>query len=476
MNVISGEQDMSMISRVKAALFLWYPFKEDSKVLLVDENDDNLKDILDKSIYKLDTASVEDIPKTGAYDHIIFTCLPERYKKPYEIIQSCRACLKESGTFIFSMNNRIGIRYFCGDRDPYTNGVFDGVENYNHVNLNEKSISGRMYTADEMKGFIKKAGFRKCQFYSVYSGLEYPLHIISEGYIPNEDLANRIIPMYHYPYTVFLEEETLYQTLSENGLLHKMANAYLVECGTENAVFSNSQYISCSLERSEENAMITIINNDDTVAKRALFDEGKKRLSVLKENHESLNSRGISAVTIDVNGAEAIMPYMEYPTVQKHLQKLLMEDKREFLRVLDRFMDEIDKSAIISGTDDIYGPLAQKAYIDMVPLNCLYANGEFIFIDQEYVLENYPINIVKARVMLTFFSKHDELRFVEDELYERYGLLEKKLLYREKEHEFLRELWSEEQLGTYRRSMQRDQEITGQNRMRMNYPAVHNKA
>ncbi|MBO6137929.1 MAG: hypothetical protein J6O71_04875 [Lachnospiraceae bacterium] len=459
-----------MVNRVRAALFLWYPFKEASKVLIVGENEDDLRDILNKRIRELDIVSVEDIPETGEYDHIVCTYLPEREKNPYEIIQSSRACLKESGTFIFPMNNRIGIRYFCGDRDPYTNAVFDGVENYIHVNMHESNISGRMYTANEMKRFIEKAGFKKSQFLSVYSGLEYPFHIISERYIPNEDMANRIIPMYHFPYSVFLEEETLYQTLSENGLLHKMANAYLVECGADEAVFSTAQYVTCSLERSKENSMITIINHDETVVKRALFSEGEKRLLVLKENHESLNRRGVKAVNIDVHGLTASMPYMEYPTVQKHLQRLLAEDKEKYLKTLDRFMEEIDKSSIISGTDDIYGPIAEKVYMDMVPLNCLYVNGEFVFIDQEFVLENYPINVVKARVMLTFFSKHDELRFIEEELYERYGLLERKPVYREMEHEFLRELWNEEQLGTYRGRLQRDIAITRQNRRRMNYP------
>lgn len=457
-----------MINRVRAALFLWYPFKAASKVLLVAEKEDGLRETLHQRIKELDVVSAKEIPKSGAYDYIICAYLPECERKPSEIIQMCRVCLKESGTFLFPMNNRIGIRYFCGDRDPYTNRVFDGVENYIHMNRNEQDAAGRMYTANEMKAFIEKAGFRKNRFYSVYSGLEYPLHIISEGYVPNEDLANRVIPMYHYPYTVFLEEETLYQTLAENGLFHKMANAYLVECGSDVSKFSDSRYITCSFERSNENSMITIIENNGTVVKRALFDEGKKRLSELKKNHERLNERGVRAVNIDVHGLEASMSYMEYPTVQKYLQKLLKDDKKRFLKELDRFIDEIDKSTIISGTDDIYGPIAAKAYMDMVPLNCLYVNGEYIFIDQEYVLENYPINIVKARVLLTFFSKHDELRFIEEELYERYGLLEKKLLYREKEHEFLRELWSEDQLGTYRSKLQRDIEITGQNRRRMN--------
>lgn len=462
--------EQSMINRIKAALLLWYPFKADATVLLVADEGDEIGDVLAEKITHLKTATPSTIPLEGQYDHVICLHLPEQEENPVEFLMKCRACLKASGTLLFPMHNRIGIRYFCGDRDPYTGGVFDGIENYIHADLSGHAFAGREFTAKEMERFFSDAGFDAFQFYSVYAGLEYPLHLMAEGYLPNEDLANRVIPIYHDPQTVFLEEERLYATLAENGLLHKMANAYLVECAADAALLSDSLYITSSFERSKENAMITILQNDGTIAKKALYDEGVKRLSNLQKNHAELNARGVCAVDITVSGSEASMPYLDYPTVQKHWQELLVRDKDAFLREVDRFMEAIDRSADIVSIDDTYGPIAKKAFIDMVPLNCLYVDGEFVFIDQEFAPENYPINVVKARVMLTFFSKHDELRFIEQELYERYGLTEGRWLFREKEHAFLHELWSEDRLGTYRNKMCRDLETVGQNRMRINRP------
>ena len=172
-------------------------------------------------------------------------------KAPVEVLFSWKKMLKPNGVLLLAMNNRFGIRYFCVYRDRYTNSSFDGVDGYSRygsvhntkygsvdAGVDEKNESdifrGRMYSRYEIQSMLQKAGFENQKFYSVLSNLEYPSHLIADGYTPNEDLANRLYPSYYSPETVFLEEEALYQSLLCNNMFHQMANAYLIEAAVSN--------------------------------------------------------------------------------------------------------------------------------------------------------------------------------------------------------------------------------------------------
>lgn len=461
------------VKRVRFSLEMWYPRKKNTDTLIVY---DDMDDVSDELVEAFDNAvkivASDSIPENGVYDYILCMALPEKKCNPVVFLESLLGHLKESGILLFPMNNRLGIRYFCGDRDPYTDRVFDGVENYVNTGiLNSDGHIGRMYSRHEMEQMMNMAGVKKSRFYSVYSGLEMPLHLIADGYIPNEDLANRVLPAYHYPPTVFLEEERLYGSMAENGLLHTMANTYLIECGKEKSKLLDVKYVTASMERDRDRAYYTIINGDNTVTKKAAFPEGETGLKELVVNQKKLSERGLEVVQITPGINEISMPYIDAPTGQKVLQELLVKDKQLFFKVFDQFMEQIDKAAEIIEIDSEYGPLSKYAFMDMVPLNSFYINGRFVFFDQEFKKKDFPINVVKTRALLTFFAYHDELRFVERELYERYGLWEKKGLYTEKEWEFLGNLWSEDELKPYRDRIRRDTPITIENRKRMNTPS-----
>ena len=219
------------------------------KNILILKEDDT---VFDPEVFGDATLSYADSPScapNSRFDLIISLISPEKKDKPGEYIRECGRLLVENGRLLFSMNNRLGIRFFCGDRDHYTGRVFDGIENYSHC-INHSD--GNCYTKSEMRLIIEKAGFSYSRFYAVFSGVDYPTHIIAEDFIPNEDLANRILPVYNYPPTVFMEEETLYNSLIKENLFYAHANGYLVEISYDERELSDISYATLSLGRSEE--------------------------------------------------------------------------------------------------------------------------------------------------------------------------------------------------------------------------------
>lgn len=402
------------------------------------------------------------------FDVVISLMLPEKMEKPEAFIRACGKLLAENGKLILAMNNRLGIRYFCGDKDPYTGGVFDGIDNYSR---RQDQSGGRCYSKSEMKSIIERAGFRSQSFYAVYSGIDYPTHIIAEDYLPNEDLANRILPVYNYPPTVFLKEETLYNSLIRENLIHALANGYLVEITEENIGHSDISYATLSLGRAKKNAYITAVHRDGKVTKTALYDEGIQGLANTLHNHELLNARGINTVKItSQNEHEISMPYIEYPVAQAYLQDLVLRDKERFLIELDEFMSEIDKSGDVIRIDEELGPVMAKAFPDMVPLNAFKTDDGFLFFDQEFSIEEYPVNAVKTRVLATFLAYHGNLNSIKDELYERYGLSKNKQVFLEMEKEFLYDLWSEDDIRGFKNHIRRDTSLTNLNRTYINHP------
>ena len=191
-----------------------------------DGKHDEMYSVLLEKKLKVDWKTFSDIFDNSSsivneYDYIVMGNDIEVYDNPSDILEGIYSCLSPTGKLLLSVNNRLGIRYFCGDRDPYTGRNFDGIENYRRAySKKEDTFNGRMYSKSEWEQMLRNAGFDTYQFYSILSDLDNPSLIFAEDYLPNEDLANRVFPTYNYPDSVFLEEEALYAGLLENGMFH----------------------------------------------------------------------------------------------------------------------------------------------------------------------------------------------------------------------------------------------------------------
>lgn len=474
------KQPEHIIREIQKGLLKWYGFRPDSRALYIGSSEDALAEMLSEQRLHTVCVPAEQASELNwvqahaqSFDYIVSVRSLEQQENPCGQLRAFRELLKADGTLLLGMNNRFGLRYFCGDRDPHTGRNFDGIEGYRRAyGKKEDTFQGRCYSMAEMKQMLEAAGWPSYRFFSVLPGLEDPCLIYAEDCLPNEGLANRLFPTYHCPETVFLEEESLYTGLAENGMFHQMANAYLIEC-TVDAELSDIVHVTGSMERGEERAFFTILRRGGAAEKRAAYPQAQVHLERLAEHGRDLAAHGIPVVDAEIEDGVYRMPYRKEESGQLYLERLLQTDKDRFLEEMDRFREQILQSSEMVKLDagDGEGAILRKGYLDMVPLNSFRADGAFLFYDQEFCEENYPANAIVFRMIATFYAGNILLqKFLPmDMLFERYGLRQKLEKWQKMEWEFLAGLRNEKPLRAYHETYRRDAGIVNENRQRMNY-------
>lgn len=513
-----GTQEL--IHELPKGLINWYGFGSKSKILFVRgelesllEYEEAFIEVLQESGLAISYMSIKEILNSGIkeadirkFDYVLLVGLLEYCRDPVKLLSLVRGFLNSKGKLLLGTDNRLGIRYFCGDRDNFTGRNFDGIENYFRISeTGNGDMTGRAYSKAELEGMLEKAGFIKHHFYSVLPDLFLPQLIYSEDYLPKEELDIRYFPSYHSPETVFLEEERLWSGLIQNGLFHIMANAYLIECPIS-GVSSNVRHVTISMERGKENALATIIRKDDVVVKRPVYPEGKGKLNCLINNANDLKEHGVPIVEARLDSDGYVMPYIHGESATNYFRRLLIEDRAHFLSQLDLFFgiilnssehisyEEVDwdhfdpdwkkqklddpecgkwRDIAFSGKADTLGVILKRGYVDLVSLNCFWTGSGFLFYDQEFYNENFPANVILWRTidLIYWGSSQLEAHLPRQKVLERYHLGEYLDLWQRFSMRFVQKLRNERELASFRELHRCNADIVHSNRQRMNYSA-----
>ena len=482
-----------------------YGFKSDSKILYIySEQKDCVIEKFLKSKGKAiacNICDIEELPETDeqmadeqtdTYDYIIALNIIEPDDNPTQLLKKIKSLLSPHGRLILGAQNRLAVKYFCGDRDPYTNHNFDGIDNYRSIiEADKKEIKGRCYAKNELSEMLNKAGLVHNKFYSVMPDLQETQLVYAEEYDPKEELSMRYFPMYNYPDSVFLDEAYLYTTLIKNNMFHTMANAFIIESSID-GTFDTTLHATVSMERGPENAMVTDIemNNNLSVCKMPVYKEGLAKLKAMQDNLEELRARGIRVVDSYIDGNRFIMPYIDLPVAMIELKEVAKQNKDEFIKSMDALYELILQSsehtttisekdkASANGRD--LGPILSKGYIDMVALNCFYDSTRqnpkerFIFYDQEFFWENCPAKAILYRSIIIIYDSTDkefEKLVPKEQLFERYGLTECMDIWPRMSSRFTDTLRNVDILEPYFRKKRCNARTTYTNREKINYSA-----
>lgn len=505
-------EEENIIHRVQAGILSWYEFLSGSSVLYIGDKEpvyDYLQQLAhEEKIHEVRLVSPENLSEIclsgRKYDYVISIAAFEKIKDVRSVLKEMYSVLSGDGHLLLGMNNRFGIRYFCGDRDKYTHRNFDGIENYRRAYSKvEDTFCGQMYSLEEMKKMLQAAGWHKddISYYSVFSGLDYPQYIFAEGYMPNEDLVNRIRPKYGYPETVFLEEDHLYSGLIENGMFHKMANAYLLDCSHVHNDSRPVLEVSNSLERLQDHAFSTIISRN-TVSKKAYQKEANDSLKILESNTNLLESRHIPVVTGTYHEQNGLgffsTDFIHADTARSVMTRTAEESRDKFFKLMDLFMQELENSSDIALLSELEADRAlqrlsvlgmnsresadmkkmllshkvmKKGLFDLVPINSFYVGGQFLMFDQEFLIENLPLDVMKWRVTASVYSRNETLEKLipQNDTLHRYGIYDDRNILHRYEMLYLEYLRNDNKLRNYCVDHCTDSDVVNANRQRINF-------
>lgn len=492
------------------ALINWYDFQKDSKVLFVSGGKSECEVLFEAIKEKgIDIARAEEenlYAISGKFDYIVAAGIIERSEKPEKMLVRLNDLLKSTGKLLIGAENRLAIRYFCGDKDSFSGHVLDGIDGYRKVSEQRRKINGgRSYSKAEYEKMLSFAGFKKFKVYGVLPELIRPQILIADGYVPNEMLDMRIFPQYNSPETLFLEEENLYKTLMENHMFHQMANAFFIESTVEGELLDIDQ-ITVQEDRGREESLATIIKSHDKVSKKALYAEGAQKIAHMMENICYLKQHNVPIVEAYLEDGKYVMPYIDGQIATEYFRKHLRCSIKFFVQELERFRKIILSSSEHVPYEEVnwkqfepewekrkkddpnieqwqnrafgtkeerenIGVILKRGYIDMVSINCIHTGEDFVFFDQEFFVENFPANAIFIRTIDFIYGGSPNLEQIcpKEDLLKYFNLYMYQNTWRRKSNEFLEKLRKENELSGYHKLHRKDYQAMISNRHRMDY-------
>lgn len=399
-------------------LFSWYNFDPKAVVLEVNPTEDMSK------------------PEYDRYDYIIAYHAFDGCEDEVETLKKWMNYLDDDGHLLLVVENRFGLKYFCGAKDPYTGVCYDGINNY----LKGASKEGRCYSRKDIENIFKSSGVDKYKFYYPVPDSRMPQMIFTDNYKNGINAFERLVDYNYMDEAMVGVEHRIMGEMIDAGSLSFMANSFVIEIA-KNAELADINYAVITADRGEEAGFATTIcgacgdEENWVVNKRPLYLQGEANLTKLYDNMNWLTECGVPALKTTLNrdkyGLCLSMPYCQDEGLTNVLKELVVDDKEKFLDIFDKIYDYIHKASGKTAAHGCTDVILEKGYIDLAPCNAFYnqETGDITFYDQEFVMENVPAGFAMYRTLKYCYAS---ARMMEEEIpiadmYNRYGITDAKI-------------------------------------------------
>ncbi len=393
--------------------------------------------------------NLNDINFTKRYDYITLIGVLEYQIKytnsenPFkDFLEKVKKLLKPDGKLLIAIENKYGLKYWCGTPEDHSGTPFDGINNYIYSNV------AKTFSRKELEHLVKSAGFNNTFFYYPLPDYKFPQVIYSEEYLPHTGSMDNWTP-YYYPNTKSLiaDEANIYSDLIDNGVFEFFANSFLVECSLK-ALASDDRtlFVATTSFRKKEYQLTTVYSAQKGYRKIA-DNNSQPMLYNIKNNHDLLRSNGIHISGITINENYLTSEYIKgISLTELLLNTYKSRDLNKIYGLWDKIYEEIKKSSNESTSlSDIFNSnsalvltslgnddkILESGFIDMIHKNCFVDNDAFIWIDQEWCLNNIPASFILFYNICELYIANAWINSIisYDDILKHYGILPNKECY-----------------------------------------------
>ncbi len=417
-------ENLLELSNLRENILNWYPFKENSNILEIESNLGEITGVLCKNAdrvvsieYSLErartiatryqarenleviTGSINDIILEEKFDYVVVTGIDKKRYKLEEILKYAKEHLKEEGTILISLDNKLGLNQL--------NGIEDVTINQNKENQSK--------TKTEIEKILKKSELNNYKFYYPLPNYKTPNIIFTDKHLPSNESILRDLTLYTENRILSFEEREIYRKILKEDIkmFPEFANSFLIEIS--NSIQNEIEYISFGNSRKEEYRLKTVLL-DKIAYKQNVNEKSKKHLEKIKRNIEILKNSNINVLdsfeddkiisnlvknekSLDKNlvmifkekGQEEVLN--EIVKFKNELENKLEKSEENCTNVFQKYNIEIDEETKSQLNFIKYG------IFDLIFQNCFEINNEYYFYDQEWIEENIPLEFIIYRAV-----------------------------------------------------------------------------
>ncbi len=358
--------------------------------------------------------------------------------------------LPPHGVLLWALPNRFALSGWCGLPEPGSgDAAFEGMQHYAGAHP-QRSLA-------QVQQLCHQAGLAQVRVHQPLPDHHVPQLILTDSYQPQPEVFSRLSTYSPTRQGQVAEPAHLWAALRENGVQQFFSQGFVVLAGQQIPAESPTCAVISS-DREVGHALITTMHHDHTVRKRALWSAGHPAIEALVSHTATLRQRGLTVLDHQLEPGPAVrLPHVEGPTLAGHLAAIpaFADVGRQLICIFDGLAEQIMRSspplgcsvdphpAGVQGQPQLAAwnstTVLQQAFLDLVPFNCFYRDGQFLWFDQEFCQPNLTMGSIMVRALhySYFFNPALDTVVSLEGLKHRYGLTEQWQQWLEQEYAFV---------------------------------------